>query len=120
VTKLQTEIDILVQVVQQNETKIAMLGQQNEVLLRAVKQHQARIATLETQHRGLMEMIKKNANEQVKVTKSWAQVAAGAPAPPTSSSTPPGSRSLLSSGPLNPSQLGLAVIGCRDQPFSST
>lgn len=35
-----------------------------------------------------MEMMKKNADEQVKITQSWAQVAAGAPTPPTSTPTP--------------------------------
>lgn len=35
-------------------------------------------------------------------TQSWAQVAAGAAAPPTSSPTPPGSRPSLSSGTMNP------------------
>jgi hypothetical protein len=101
VTELQTQMGILVQVVQQNETKIAMLGQQNEALLQAVKQNEARIAALETQSQTLIEMMKKSANEQVKITQSWAQVAAGAPAPPTSSPTPPGSRPSLLSGTMN-------------------
>ena len=49
-----------------------------------------------------MDLVKKSANEQVKITQSWAQVVAGAPAPATSLPTPPGSRPSLSSGPLHP------------------
>ena len=78
ITKLETQIEILVQVAQQNET---------------------RIATLETQNHILMDLVKKSANEQVEITQSWAQVAADAT---TSSPTPPGSRPSLSSGSLNP------------------
>jgi hypothetical protein len=60
-SELQTQIRILVQVVQQNETKIAKLGQQNEVLLQAVKLSETRIAALEIQNQTLMEMLTKYA-----------------------------------------------------------
>lgn len=72
------------------------------MLLQAVKLSETRIAALEIQNQTLMEMLKKGADEQVKTTQNWTQVAAGAPAPPDSSPTPPGSRPSLSSGPLQP------------------
>ena len=88
-----------------NETRFAMLEKSNEALLHAMQQYEAgvtkletqieilvqvthqngtRVATLETQNHALMDLMKQSANEQVKITQSWAQVAAGAPAPTTS------------------------------------
>ena len=49
-----------------------------------------RIATLETQNHALIDLVKQSANEQVKITQSWAQVAAGPLAPTTSHLRHPG------------------------------
>ena len=94
-TKLEKQNEALLQAVQQYEARITELVQ-------VVQHNETRIAKLETQNQTLLDMMKKNANEQVKITQSWAQVAARAPSPPTSSPTPPRSSPSLPSGPMNP------------------
>ena len=94
-TKLEKQNEVLLQAVQQYEARITELVQ-------VVQHNETRIAKLETQNQTLLDMMKKNANEQVQITQSWAQVAARVPSPPTSSPTPPRSSPSLPSGPMNP------------------
>ena len=51
-----------------------------------------RVVALETQYLRMMELIKNSANEQAKMTQTWAQVVAGAPASGNTSPTTPSSQ----------------------------
>ena len=62
-----------------------------------------RIVSLETQNQRLMEMVKNSANEQVKMTQTWAQVVASAPASGNTSPTTPSSQPSLPRSSVNPS-----------------
>lgn len=56
VAKLQKQNGLLMQVVRQNESKMAGLAQQNEALLQAVKESETKIAALEAQNQRLTEI----------------------------------------------------------------
>ena len=102
-TKLEKQNEALFQAVQQYEARITELVQ-------VVQHNETKIAKLETQNQTLLDMMKKNANEQVKITQSWAQVAARAPSPPTSSPTPPRSSPSPSQRTDESPQLSVSVI----------
>ncbi|KAK5311229.1 hypothetical protein LTR93_011792 [Exophiala xenobiotica] len=74
-----------------------------EALLEIGQKNMERIVALETQNQRMMELIKNSANGQVKMTQSWAQVVANAPAANSSSATTPGSRPSLRRSSVNPS-----------------
>lgn len=73
-----------------------------EELVQIGQKNESRVMALEAQNQSMMDLIKNSANEQVKITRSWAQVVAGAAAPSNSAPMAPASRPSLSSGSLNP------------------
>ena len=87
---LENKNEALLHAVPHYEAGITKSETQSEMLVQLAQQHETRIATLETQNHALMNLVKQSANEQVKITQSWAQVAAGAPAPTTSYLRHPG------------------------------
>ncbi|KIW36478.1 uncharacterized protein PV06_11293 [Exophiala oligosperma] len=74
-----------------------------EASLEIGQKNMERIVALETQNQRMMELIKNIANEEVKMTQSWAQVVANAPAANSSSATTPASRPSLPRSSVNPS-----------------
>jgi hypothetical protein len=73
-----------------------------EALLEICQKNVERIVALETQNQRIMELIKNSANEQVKMTQSWAQVVSNAPAANSSSAATPASRPSLRRSSVNP------------------
>ncbi|KAL6240239.1 hypothetical protein RBB50_012867 [Rhinocladiella similis] len=84
------------ELVQKYESKI-------EELLKIGLENADQIRTLETQNQSMMKLIKDSANEQVKVTQSWAQVVAGATGTSRCTPTTPASRLSLPTTSVNPS-----------------
>jgi hypothetical protein len=72
-------------------------------LLEIGQKNADRIVALETQYQRMMELVKNSANEQVKMTQTWAQVVASAPATSNTSPTTPSSRPSLPRSSINAS-----------------
>ena len=102
--KNQTEK--LVKIGQMNENKIEELVERYEhkisELLEIGQKNADRIVALEAQNQRLMELVKNSANEQVKMTRSWAQVVTGTGPVSKASPSTPASRPSLATTSINP------------------